>query len=369
MSAVLVSHGFQPDYEAGFANGLAKNGVAVTLVASDRTSYERLSPGVTAINLRGSQDRSRPAWKKAFNLGVYVVRLLGLLARRRPVVHLCGLLLAGDAQLWPLECRIYRLLARRLVLTVHNVVPHDRDSPAMREVLRKVYDIPHFLVVHTVRARQRLIDEFGVASQRIIVMEHGLDEPVQLSAAVNEAIRRELQVGDDGRLIVFFGMVTPYKGVDLLIEAARQLGSGCRVHIAGSCADTRYRDQLLSMLAQHPLGDAISWENAFVPTERACALLGAADVLVMPYRHIDQSGVLFAALRYGVPVVAFDVGSLRDYLLEGAGRVVPAGDLAALAAAMEQVPPAREVRTQIQQLAEAFLWHKTVRPVLPCYRA
>lgn len=369
MKVVLVSHGFQPDYEAGFANGLAKNGLAVTLVSADRSLYERLLPGVEAINLRGSQDRSRPAWKKALNLSFYILRLTMLLAFRRPVVHLTGLLLAGQAKGWPLECWIYRFLSRRLVMTVHNVLPHERDTPAMRRVLRRVYSIPHCLVVHTRKARQRLINEFGVASSRIIVMEHGLDELANVPEKESQAIREELKAADSDRLVVFFGAVMRYKGVDLLIEAARHLTKGSRVHIAGRCADQAYRTELLSALEEHPLGAAISWEDAYLSEDRVSGLLAAADVLVMPYRHIDQSGVLFAALRHGVPVVAFNVGSLCDYLQEGVGQVVPSGDIAGLAAAIEQVPTAREVRPLIQRVAEGFLWHKTVRSVIPCYEA
>ena len=82
---IVVSHGFQPNYERGFVNGLASNGVEVTLVSSDRTETPGLLQGVTALNLRGSQDASRPALAKAMNLLRYHLRLMWLtLTHRNP---------------------------------------------------------------------------------------------------------------------------------------------------------------------------------------------------------------------------------------------------------------------------------------------
>ncbi|MFZ2972202.1 MAG: glycosyltransferase family 4 protein [Ferribacterium limneticum] len=367
MGVVLLSHGFQPDYEAGFANGLAKNGVPVTLIGSDRTLYERLQSGVLAINLRGSQDRGRAAWKKVLNLGIYIFRLMSFLVLKRPVLHLTGLFLTGYEKSWVYECRTYRLLSRRLVMTVHNVLPHDRDTPEMREVFRQVYGIPHCLIVHTAKARQRLISEFNVEPGRIVVMEHGLDDLVHVSAEAIQATREQLHVGNFDRLVIFFGAVMRYKGVDLLVEAARHFSNGTRVHIAGRCADSKYQKELEALLHDHPLGQAITWQNSYLSEEHVSHLLGAADVLVMPYRHIDQSGVLFAAMRHGTPIVAFDVGSFHDYLPDGVGLVVPAGDLPALAAAIAEIPSSRQLRPEIHKVAEGFLWQKTVRPVLECY--
>lgn len=367
MNLVLISHGFQPEYEFGFANGLAINGAEPTLVAADRTLFERLHANVHSINLRGSQDRSRPSWKKALNLGLYVLRLAALLAWRRPVVHLTGLLLAGRSNTWPIECHIYRLLSKKLVLTVHNVLPHGQDTPEMRRTMAKVYSIPDYLVVHTAKAKQRLIDEFAVSVQRIVVMEHGIDKVVNVPESITQTVREKLGIPPQGKLALFFGAVLPYKGVDLLVTAARHLKDGTRVHIAGRCSDQRYQQEIETLLTQHHDAAAITWENTYLTEERVSTLLAAADVLVMPYRHIDQSGVLFSALSHGVPVVAFDVGSLREYLINGVGQVVPPGDLVALASAIDEAPRADTVRQEIKAVAQKYVWQETVKPVLNCY--
>lgn len=367
MNLLLISHGFQPEYESGFSNGLAINGARPTLVAADRTLFDRLDPNVNAINLRGSQDRSRPKWRKAWNLARYVVRLGALLAWRRPIAHLTGLLLAGDSRFWPLECKIYRILSKQLLLTVHNVVPHGKDTAEMRQTLAKLYRIPDYLIVHTTKAKQRLIDEFDVNAGRIVVMEHGIDKVVDVHETITQTARSALGISPESKLVLFFGAVLPYKGVDLLINAASHLSAGTHVHIAGRCGDQRHQQEIEILLSSHPRSTSITWENEYLSEERASTLLAAADVLVMPYRHIDQSGVLFSALSHGLPVVAFDVGSLKEYLVYGIGQVVPPGDLKALASAIDIAPRADSVRQEIKTIAQKYLWQETVKPVLNCY--
>jgi glycosyltransferase involved in cell wall biosynthesis len=373
MDVILVSHGFQPDYEAGFANGLARCGVKVTLVASNRTLFTRLSPGIDVINLRGAQDESRAPWKKVLNLLWYLARLLLLVARRRSVTHLTGLFALSHIRTpwadrsWALECRILKLLSRRLLLTVHNVVPHNQDTPTLRARLSAAYRIPHRLIVHTARARQRLIDEFGVEAERIVVMEHGIDEIVVPQPDSVAATRALLGVAANEKLVLCFGIVQRYKGVDLLVEAARHLDANIRIHIAGRCYDPQYQREIERALDGHPLIKQISWENVYLSEDRVSDLLSASDVLAMPYRHIDQSGVLFAAMRHGLPIVAFDVGSLRDYLTVGAGVVVQVGDLEGFASAIQSIEPAPLVRQKIHSLAQRYRWGNTVKPILGEY--
>jgi glycosyltransferase involved in cell wall biosynthesis len=373
-AVVLVSHGFQPDYEAGFANGLARNGARVTLISSDQTLYDRLEPTIEALNLRGSQDANRPSWRKALNLLWYWLRLLSLVARRHPVVHLTGLFSFSNFsaswadKTWAWECRVLRTLSSRLVLTVHNIVPHDRDTPEVRRHLAEAYRIPDLLIVHTARARQRLIDEFAVDASRILIMGHGLDAIVQPDARTVEATRRALGLAPDQRLVLFLGWVRRYKGADLLLRAVPLVRSRTRVLIAGNCIDSDHRQEVEQLLATPAIAERASWEFGYLSESRVSELLAATDVLVMPYREIDQSGVLFAALRHGVPVVAFDVGSLRDYLPEGTGLVVPANDVPALAAAIEAVEPAQHARSRIHALAHRFRWDETVKSLLPAYR-
>lgn len=373
-SVLLVSNGFQPNYEAAFANALCRNGVDVTLVASDESLTAQLASSMRVLNLRGSQDARRPAWRKALNLLSYLVRLWLLAWRRGGVVQMIGLSAFANfrgtwaVQAWVWECRLLKLAADKLVLTVHNVVPHDRDTAALRQSLAALYRVPDVLVVHTLAARRRLEDEFGIASDRIHVMEHGLDDLVVRSPEEIAATRASLGYGSAHKVVLFLGWVRRYKGVDLLLDACADLPPSTRVLIAGNCIDLAYKDQIEHRIESRGLREMVRWEFGYLAEERVSALLSAADVLVMPYRHIDQSGVLFAALSHGVPVVAFDVGSLREYLPPGTGQIVPRGDVPALARALRDVAPAAAAREAVFAVARRYLWADTVKPVLRLYR-
>lgn len=367
-NVLLISHGFQPDYEAGFANGLARNGVKVILVSSDRTLTEQLEPSIRSINLRGSQDRSRPAWRKALNLICYYTSLAILLGRHPTMpVHMIGLFAINKPNTWRWECILYSLFGRKLVMTVHNVMPHDRDDPAIRSGLLTAYQLPDYLIVHTRRTADQLIKDFGVEEERIVLLEHGINQIPLIEINQVAKSRAETGVTETERLVVFFGAVMPYKGVDILLDAAVEPCWSARLLIAGRCGDSVYGAKLREQIDSHPNKDRIVWDNRYLTEEEVASVLLAADVLVMPYRSIDQSGVLFAALKYGLPVVAFDVGSLKDYLIDGVGRIIAEGDVSSFAKAVMEIEPASLVRFNIQKIAEQYLWQSTVRSVLPVY--
>lgn len=369
---VLISNGFQSDYEAGFANGLAANGIRPILISSDRTLVNRLRPEVRAKSLRGSQEEGRSGFSKALQFARYIASLTLYLLCHRPTTHMIGLFAASHIRSkwadksWLLECRLWKVLSRRLVMTVHNVLPHGRDTVALRTSLRKIYRIPDKLVVHTQRMKDRLVEEFDVPVEKIVVMEHGIDRLADGGAAAKtEAIGRDFATRS--RSVLCFGTIQRYKGVDLLIEAARKMSADIQVSIAGRCTDGKYRLELEQLIADRSGGAGVSWLNSWLSEEQIEKFLEDADVLVLPYRHIDQSGVLFAALRHGLPVVAFDVGSFRDYLELGLGTVVECGNVDALANAISSIDCSEPRRRQIRELAKRFLWSETVRPVLAIY--
>jgi glycosyltransferase involved in cell wall biosynthesis len=371
---VVISNGFQPEYEAGFSNGLVENGVSVTLISSDHTLVNRIDSRILLKNFRGTQREDRSSIKKAFNLIRYYVFLIAFLARRRPIIHLIGLFSLNHIRTswadrsWKYECAVMRALSKKLILTVHNVVPHDRDSSDVRAELRKVYAMPAEIVVHTERARQRLIEEFDVRSEHITVMEHGVDS---LVTPVNtEVVETRLRYSIDPRqrFALFFGSVQPYKGVDLLLDAAVKFNDDVHLLVAGRCLDSAYSDALSAQISVHPRRDHIQWENRYLSEEDASKLLSAADVVVMPYRHIDQSGVLFAAFRHGARVVAFDVGSFREYLPFQCGDIVQAGNTDQLARTVNCTPSASsKSRALVLDYARQFLWSETIKKILFLY--
>lgn len=366
LDVLLVSHGFQTNYERGFANGLAAHGLAPTLVGSDRSDAAGLSPRVRLLNLRGSQDEARPRAQKALNLLRYHLRLMAhVLTHRRATVHMIGLIepawLHGIA-----EGLLFRLAAARYVLTVHDVLPHDRHTTWNQRLSRWTFRLADRLVVHTPVMREKLVRGYGVDPARIVVMEHGI-EPLD---ALPAPVRPPAAAATARPQLVFFGIVKEYKGLDLLLDALAAAPLDVDLRIVGACLDAPLVADLEARIARHPRREHIRWRNAYVGEAEVTELFGSADALVLPYRHIDQSGVLFQALRHGVPIVATDVGAFAHYVTPELGELCPPEDVPALAAAIGRlVARLPQVdRQRIRDRARHYEWPTTVKALAAAYR-
>jgi glycosyltransferase involved in cell wall biosynthesis len=126
----------------------------------------------------------------------------------------------------------------------------------------------------------------------------------------------------------------PTRAWTLLLEALRSLPPRFSLHIAGYCQDDTLRRQIRDTLAKHPAATRITWHDAYVPEESVSVLFAQADVLVLPYRRIDESGVRLQALRHGVPVVAAHVGAFADDVHPPLGITFEPGSASALAQAL-----------------------------------
>jgi len=120
---------------------------------------------------------------------------------------------------------------------------------------------------------------------------------------------------------LFFGNIAPYKGLGYLIAAfANILKEDCtyRLIIAGRPkGDERYWQEIEQAITHDAIRERIIQKIEYVPDEQTELYFKAADVLVLPYTHVFQSGVLFLGYAFGLPAIATDVGSLSDDIIEG----------------------------------------------------
>lgn len=365
---ILVSHGFQTNYERGFSNGVASLGIAATLIASDSSDVAGLDPRLKVLNLRGSQDARRSRLEKAANQLRYLGRLLLHVARHRgETVHVIGLI--EPPLLYGLALGLaLRVLSRRYVLTVHNLLPHDRRDGWQRLWFGMAFRLPQRLVVHTEAMRRSLVERFGLPASRIVHMEHGLEpfgeEPVAQPRRPADATQDELR-------LLAFGVLKHYKGLDVLLEALEDIDLPFRLEIRGLCTSEELVRDIEARLLRHPRREAIHWQRSFVGEDEVPGLFAAADALVLPYRAIDQSGVLFQALRHGVPVVATKVGSFPEYVVPAVGELCEPGDPVSLRAALLRLQARRGElrRADIRAHGRRYEWPVTVRALESVYAA
>jgi D-inositol-3-phosphate glycosyltransferase len=238
----------------------------------------------------------------------------------------------------------YRFLGKRVVLTVHNVNAGKRDSKDTRLnrlTLRIQYRLTHHIFVHTDKMKSELIEEFGMQAARVTVIPFGINNAVPNTSLTSAGAKQRLGLRNDEKTILFFGRITPYKGLEYLIaafERVHALDQNYRLIIAGKpdrCEE--YWGGIQEIVREHVQKGQVLLKAIFIPDAETEVYFKAADVVVLPYRDIYQSGVLFLGHSFGLPVVAADVGSLRDEIVEGkTGFVFRPEDPVDLARAIEQ---------------------------------
>jgi glycosyltransferase involved in cell wall biosynthesis len=185
-----------------------------------------------------------------------------------------------------------------------------------------------------------------VPNDRIRRIAHG---PLNGSAVV---VKRRKRAADQPVSILLFGRIKPYKGADVLLRAAaamdRQTLSKARIHIVGE----PFMDlaPLHQLVEQGGISQHVVIEPRFVADHEVGELLGSADIVVLPYREIDASGVLMTAISAGVPIVATRVGLFAELLEDGKhGHLIDVDDHIALARALEELVEQPELRARVSR--------------------
>jgi D-inositol-3-phosphate glycosyltransferase len=238
----------------------------------------------------------------------------------------------------------YKLVGKKIVLTAHNVNAGRRDSkdtPLNRLTLAIQYRLSDHIFVHTDKMKSELSQEFGVQPARITVIPFGINNAVPVTCLTPADAKQRLGIVEAERTILFFGRITPYKGLEYLIAAFRQAlvqHGDYRLIIAGrpdNC-ETYWKTIRESISEEVQMGRVLL-RAEFISDHEAEIYFKAADVLVLPYRYVYQSGVLFTSFNFGLPVIAADVGSLKDDVVDGkTGFVFKPEDPEELAKAIER---------------------------------
>lgn len=239
-----------------------------------------------------------------------------------------------------------------LVLTAHDSRPFNANPSSLIQTLGATSALRHFdsVVVHTEQARRRLVD-YGVEPARIAHIPHGFlhdDKPPPGLAD---------KAGTDKPVcFLLFGKIKPYKGADLAIAAMRRMPAELRARSELRIVGKPYVDTRPLERAAAELGSSVRLDFRHVPDDEIAALWEQADVLLFPYREIDMSGVLMAALAAARPIIASEIGGFTELLESGrTALLVPPRDEAALATAMGRLvsePSTREnMARQIRALA------------------
>jgi len=315
---VVDPSAYTPPYDHALCGALAAAGAEVTLYTSRfahgavpspdgyrrRESFYRL-----AARARGARTR------RALKLGEHAFDMLAYrrAAAGAEIVHFQWLAVQHlDRHLLP--------AGRPLVLTAHDILPRE-PLPGQRAAQQRLYERFAAIVVHSEYGRARLTGDLGVEAERVHVIPHGAFTHLAAAPAGEQPDPYESSRGD-GPVVLCFGLMRPYKGIDVLLRAWRQV-QGAQLWIVGM---PRMDIEPLRALA----GASVRFVPRFVPDEELACYFRGADLVVLPYREVHQSGVLFTALAFGTPLLLSDAGGFPEIAATGAARTFAAGDAGAL---------------------------------------
>jgi glycosyltransferase involved in cell wall biosynthesis len=381
----ILTAGRDKPYALGLAAALAAAGTPFDFIASDEVDAPFLhgDQKINFFNLRGDQAVKVGAVKKISRVLVYYFRLLCYALTARPkIFHI----LWNNKFEWFDRTGLmffYRLLGKKIVLTAHNVnagVRDGCDSWWNRLTLKIQYRLCAKLFVHTKIMKAELVDDFGISPERVVVIPMGFFSAVPNTDLTPAQAKQKLGLRPDEKAVLFFGNIAAYKGVEYLVTAFTELAR----------RDASYR----LIIVGRPKGAAEYWAGIehqldaanlrarsllnidFIPDEAIELYLKGGDVLVQPYTHIFQSGVLILGMSFGIPVIAADVGALKDDVVEGqTGYIFPARDAKVLEQLIEKffasemyrnsTATRREIRNRVLQNNS---WSKVAEMILETYR-
>jgi D-inositol-3-phosphate glycosyltransferase len=334
-------------YAFGLAMALVSKRVGVDIIGGDDIDSPELhaTANLRFLNFRGSQKNHANFADKLWKLLIYYSKLMRYAVRSKPkVLHI----------LWnnkfeyfdrTILMLYYKVMGKKIALTAHNVNQARRDSKDSvlnRATLKIQYRLCDHIFVHTQKMKGELCRDFHVAEKSVTVIRHPVNDAFPDTELTPAEAKRRLGLRDDEKAILFFGRIRPYKGIEYLLDAFRLLSTdeqaNYRLIVAGEPkkGSEDYLHEIQQSVERDFNQGQVILRIQFIPDEEMEVYLKGADVLVLPYKEIFQSGVLFLAYSFGLPVVATDVGSFREEIVEGnTGFLCKPGDPAELAKAIE----------------------------------
>jgi glycosyltransferase involved in cell wall biosynthesis len=359
---------YTPPYDRSLCAALARAGAEVELVTTRFPRGTVPDPEGYGVNEAFYRRAAAHPPGSAARRGLVAAEHIGDMVRYRrhasahaDVVHFQWLT-APPLDVWLLP------RGRPLVHTPHGLLRAEAWSGSMARPFRRLLASMDALVAlseYGAGVIRREID--GVDPARVRVIPHGaLDYLTRLPR--EQPLPPEM-ASVEGPVVLFFGLIRPYKGVDVLLEAFRSI-EGAELWVVGRPFGVELSD--LAEAARACRG-TVRLVPRFVEDEEVPALFRRADLVVLPHRDAEQSGVLYTALAFGKAIVMSDVGGFGEVAAVGAGRLVPPGDPEALADAIAELLGDAAARERLaaaarEAAAGPYSWDAVAVQTLALYR-
>jgi glycosyltransferase involved in cell wall biosynthesis len=212
-----------------------------------------------------------------------------------------------------------KLAGVRLVYTAHNVLPHETGK-LDKYLYSLIYKSAHYIIVHSDYIKEKLLISFSVKEEKVKVIPHGnFDIYLPAKRITKSEARRKLNMNVNDKILLFFGYIREYKGLDLLLDAfqtAKDCDSELKLLIAGMPFNeelkTHYSKRIKEISA-----DRIIQHFKFIPSDEVQNYFEASDIVILPYKNIDHSGIIHLAYSFCKPVIVTNVGDFPETVEDG----------------------------------------------------
>jgi D-inositol-3-phosphate glycosyltransferase len=322
----VLTGGDDRPYVLGLAEAFTSGGVTLDVIGSDDLSLPKLlnNRRINFLNLRGDQRPNTSLARKINRVLTYYARLVIYAAKARPQIF--HILWNNKFEFFDRTLLIlyYRLLGKKVVFTAHNVNASKRDgsdSLLNRFSLQIQYRLVNHILVHTQRMKADLVTDFGISEEKVTVIPFGINNTVPNTDLSAAGAKRLLGISSEDKTLLCYGQIAPYKGLEYLVAAFAELlksDRSYRLIIAGKPKwNEVYWNGIERLIEDISVRDWVIPRIEHVPDEETELYFKAADVLVLPYTQVFQSGVIFLGYSFGLPAIVADVGSLKEEIIEG----------------------------------------------------
>jgi glycosyltransferase involved in cell wall biosynthesis len=244
----------------------------------------------------------------AFN---YLTVLLRVVINKPDVVHFQWFPLLDYVSVEVLFVRLLGLLSSKtkLVLTVHNVYPHNFTTSQKQSYRKRFISISRLVdlvIVHTNDTKCQVMKEFLLDDAKIRVVHHGVFIPKQFTPSINTY--------NGGVSFIMYGNMSEYKGVDLFVEAFTLLPESYKKRAHGVIAGVIPNKDMYERLRAESKSLNIEWYPYFLPEQELYEKIDNSNVIVLPYRQISQSGVLLLALYFKRIIITSNLPAFKETL-------------------------------------------------------
>ena len=202
----------------------------------------------------------------------------------------------------------------KLISIFHNIFPHEKSL------------FNKFLLKYYINPFQKCMFMSDFVKNQLKVFKRNFDSSVKFLPIDKNyktefdkvALRSEMKINIDDNIILFFGLIRKYKGLDILLRAVNQhfkINPNSKLIIAGEAYEDKRK--YLKIIDELSIQDKVIWFDEFISNKKIEKLMILSDLLVLPYRSASQSGVLSQAWQYEIPSISTNVGGLSEYIDEG----------------------------------------------------